>query len=72
MAGDPEFTDLLLAMGLRNFSMHPSQISSIKQRVLRADTRRLTPLLPTILNSEDPASVCRRAQASLQAVGIHQ
>jgi phosphotransferase system enzyme I (PtsI) len=72
MAGDPEFTDLLLAMGLRNFSMHPSQISSIKQRVLRADTRRLAPLLPTILNSEDPASVCRRAQASLQAVGIHQ
>ena len=72
MAGDPEFTDLLLAMGLRNFSMHPSQISSIKQRVLRADTRRLAPLLPTILSSEDPASVCRRAQASLQAVGIHQ
>jgi phosphotransferase system enzyme I (PtsI) len=72
MAGDPEFTDLLLAMGLRNFSMHPSQISSIKQRVLRADTRRLASLLPTILQSDDPASVCRRAQASLQTIGIQQ
>src|SRR5258708_35714955 len=36
MAGDPAFTELLLAMGLRSFSMHPSQILSIKQRVLRA------------------------------------
>ena len=41
MAGDPAFTELLLAMGLRSFSMHPAQIASIKQRVLRADTRRL-------------------------------
>ncbi|WP_340138274.1 putative PEP-binding protein, partial [Stenotrophomonas maltophilia] len=24
MAGDPDFTELLLAMGLRSFSMHPS------------------------------------------------
>ena len=27
MAGDTEFTELLLAMGLRSFSMHPSQIA---------------------------------------------
>ena len=27
MAGDPAFTELLLAMGLRSFSMHPSQIA---------------------------------------------
>ena len=26
MAGDPAFTELLLGMGLRSFSMHPSQI----------------------------------------------
>ncbi len=54
MAGDPAFTDLLLAMGLRSFSMHPSQIPAVKQRVLRADTRRLAKLLPTVLLSEDP------------------
>ena len=55
MAGDPAYTELLLAMGLRSFSMHPAQIAAIKQRILRADTRRLQPLLETALASEDPA-----------------
>ena len=27
MAGDPAFTELLLGMGLRSFSMHPAQIA---------------------------------------------
>ncbi len=58
MAGDPAFTELLLAMGLRSFSMHPSQIASVKQRVLRADTRRLAPLVAGVLQSEDPESTC--------------
>ncbi len=54
MAGDPTFTELLLAMGLRAFSMHPSQIAAVKQRILRADTRRLTPHLAAVLSSADP------------------
>jgi phosphotransferase system enzyme I (PtsI) len=41
MAGDPAFTELLLGMGLRSFSMHPAQIATIKQRILRADTGKL-------------------------------
>ncbi len=55
MAGDTEFTELLLAMGLRSFSMHPSQIASVKQRILRADTRRLAGGLPAVLASDEPA-----------------
>jgi phosphotransferase system enzyme I (PtsI) len=55
MAGDPEFTDILLAMGLRSFSMHPAQIGSIKQRVLRADTLHLRKYISSILASEAPA-----------------
>ena len=55
MAGDVAFTDLLLGMGLRSFSMHPARIASIKQRVLRADTRRLREPLPLVLSAEDPA-----------------
>ena len=51
MAGDAAFTRLLLAMGLRSFSMHPSRISSIKQRVLRADTRALRQHLQEVLAS---------------------
>jgi phosphoenolpyruvate-protein phosphotransferase (PTS system enzyme I) len=58
MAGDPAFTPLLLAMGLRSFSMHPSQISSIKQRVLRGDTTRLAAQLDAVLCSEDPQAAC--------------
>ncbi len=54
MAGDPAFTDLLLAMGLRSFSMHPSQIPSVKQRILRADAGRLAKVVATVLHSEDP------------------
>jgi phosphotransferase system enzyme I (PtsI) len=54
MAGDPAFTELLLAMGLRSFSMHPAQIASIKQRVLRADVRTLRAQLGAVLAAESP------------------
>jgi len=64
MAGDPAFTELLLAMGLRSFSMHPAQISAIKQRVLRADARRLESRLSAVLSSDDPASMARSTLAA--------
>ena len=66
MAGDTEFTELLLAMGLRSFSMHPSQIASVKQRVLRADTRRLSSVLGEVLGSEDPSVACAAVFGALQ------
>jgi phosphotransferase system enzyme I (PtsI) len=59
MAGDPAFTELLLAMGLRSFSMHPTCIASIKQRVLRADTRHLAAMLPDVLSADEPAVAAR-------------
>ena len=59
MAGDPAFTELLLAMGLRSFSMHPSQIASIKQRVLRTDARRWAGRLNELLQSDDPEAQFR-------------
>ncbi|HMO49071.1 MAG TPA: phosphoenolpyruvate--protein phosphotransferase [Rubrivivax sp.] len=64
MAGDAMFTELLLAMGLRSFSMHPAQIPSIKQRILRADTRRLAAALPQVLGAEMPQAEAARAFAS--------
>ena len=54
MAGDPAFTELLLAMGLRSFSMHPSQVAAIKQRILLTDTRRWASALRDILEAESP------------------
>jgi phosphotransferase system enzyme I (PtsI) len=59
MAGDTAFTELLLAMGLRSFSMHPAQIPSIKQRILRADARRLSIALDAVLCSDDPQQAAR-------------
>ncbi len=61
MAGDPAFTEVLLAMGLRSFSMHPARIASIKQRVLRADTRPIEAQLAHILAGDDPAEGVRLA-----------
>jgi phosphotransferase system enzyme I (PtsI) len=59
MAGDVAFTEVLLAMGLRSFSMHPARIASVKQRVLRADTRQLAPRIEHILAAERPADAVR-------------
>jgi phosphoenolpyruvate-protein phosphotransferase (PTS system enzyme I) len=42
MAGDPGFTEELLGMGLRSFSMHPTQMAAVKQRILRIDLNRLS------------------------------
>lgn len=55
MAGDTQFTRLLLGLGLRVFSMHPAQILAVKQEVLRADTARLEPWAREVVESEDPA-----------------
>ena len=63
MAGDPAFTELLLAMGLRSFSMHPARISAIKQKLLRADTRLLQGLVPAILEADQPELALRLALA---------
>ena len=58
MAGDPAFTELLLAMGLRSFSMHPSQIASVKQRILRTDAQRWAARLEQVLHADDPQATC--------------
>lgn len=55
MAGDVAFTRLLLGLGLRSFSMHPAQILTVKQEVLRADTSRLQAWAREVTESEDPA-----------------
>ena len=58
MAGDTAFTELLLGMGLRRFSMHPSQIGAIKERVLATDTRPWARGLERVLSADDPGREC--------------
>ncbi|MBE7367075.1 phosphoenolpyruvate--protein phosphotransferase [Ramlibacter pallidus] len=55
MAGDTQFTRLLIGLGLRSFSMHPAQILAVKQEVLRADATRLEGWARDVVASEDPA-----------------
>ena len=57
MAGDVAMTRLLLGLGLRSFSMHPSQILAVKQQILRSDTVRLQAWAQSVLVAEDPAAL---------------
>ena len=57
MAGDVGMTRLLLGLGLRSFSMHPSQILAVKQQILRCDTGKLATWAQSVLAAEDPAAL---------------
>lgn len=57
MAGDAIMTRLLLGMGLTEFSMHPSQLLSVKQQILRADRPRLMREVDLLLHSCEPTEV---------------
>lgn len=49
MAGDTRFVRLLLALGLREFSVHPAALLEIKQIINDSDARQLKAALPDIL-----------------------
>jgi len=57
MAGDVAMTRLLLGLGLRSFSMHPSQVLAVKHKILRSDTGKLVPWAQEVLESDDPSSL---------------
>ncbi len=60
MAGDVSMTRLLLGLGLRSFSMHPSQVLAVKQRILLSSTDKLKPWADQVLDSDDPAELMPR------------
>ena len=53
MAGDSKLTKLLLGMGLKHFSMHPSRILSVKKQVLNSDTQKLAALSSKVLKTKE-------------------
>ncbi len=57
VAGDPQLTRLLLGMGLRIFSMHPSQILEVKSKVLKANVGELTPNVRRMLRLDEPGKL---------------
>jgi phosphotransferase system enzyme I (PtsI) len=54
MAGDVKLTRLLLGLGLREFSMHPAQLLSVKQEILNSDLARIAPQTRKIMRSMEP------------------
>ena len=57
VAGDPQLTRLLLGMGLRTFSMHPSQILEVKSKVLKANVSELIPSVRRMLRLDEPGKL---------------
>jgi phosphotransferase system enzyme I (PtsI) len=55
MAGDLQLTRLLLGLGLRNFSMHPSQLLPIKERILRTNLSEVQAAAQRVLRNTEPA-----------------
>jgi len=57
MAGEVDVTGLLIGMGLRQFSMHPSQILAVKERVLDTSRRSAIQLAARVLRATDPMAI---------------
>ena len=54
MAGDQQYTRLLLGMGLRCFSMNANNILPVKNRIIQSDVLVLETEVQKILRNEDP------------------
>ncbi len=57
MAGEPKLTKLLLGMGLRQFSMHPSQLLEVKQQIMMADATQLAVRVARILKLDEAEKI---------------
>ncbi len=57
MAGDERLTRILLGFGLRQFSMHPAHLLTVKQQVLKSDLAEVTQLARRMLKTDEPDKV---------------
>ena len=57
MAGEVNLTRLFLGLGLREFSMHPSHLLGVKQRVLQTDVAASAALIERIRRVDEPAKL---------------
>lgn len=54
MAGDKQFTRLLLGFGLQQFSMYPAQLLTVKNQILKSHLPDIIPLSQKILKADHP------------------
>ena len=57
MAGDSKFTQLLLGLGLREFSVHPAYLLEVKKIILESDLSKLSPVADAALQARTAADV---------------
>jgi phosphotransferase system enzyme I (PtsI) len=57
MAGDASMTRVLLGMGLTDFSLHFKQLLSVKQEILRSDTKQLKLAVDSLLAAIEPEDI---------------
>lgn len=62
LAGDPAMTRLLLGMGLREFSMHSTQLLTVKQEILNASLPQLESGVKRILRLVEPDAIERAVE----------
>lgn len=67
VAGDIKLTRLLLGLGLREFSMHPAQLLSVKQEILNSDISEIEPQVKKILRLYEPEAIAEAVE-KLQAL----
>ena len=67
VAGDTKLTRLLLGLGLREFSMHPAQLLSVKQEILNSDISEIEPQVKKILRLYEPEAIAEAVE-KLQAL----
>jgi phosphoenolpyruvate-protein phosphotransferase (PTS system enzyme I) len=67
MAGDTSLTRLLLAFGLRSYSMHIAHLLDVKQVILKSNCAQLKPLARKLLRASDP----EKARALLEKLNSH-
>jgi phosphotransferase system enzyme I (PtsI) len=60
MAGDPKLTRLLIGMGLRQFSMHPSQLLEVKQQIMMSDAAQLAIRVARLLKLDEPDKIAEQ------------
>ncbi len=66
MAGEVSMTRLLLGMGLKQFSMHPAQLLSVKQKILQSSLAHCEDAVKRMLRTEEPEKL-REQLAALNA-----
>jgi phosphotransferase system enzyme I (PtsI) len=59
MAGDTRYTAMLIALGLTDFSMHPSSLLEVRQQIARSDHAKLRAASKALLRAQSRAGIER-------------